>query len=70
VAKLYAGTVSQEQLMAACEALGLKPENVFAVNFTGDRVRVIEFQRDADGNRIYNPTLQTYDKRSYNLQVK
>ena len=70
MAKLYSGTVSQEQVMAACEALGLKPADVFNLNITGDRVRVIEFQRDADGNRIYNTALQTYDKRSYTLQVK
>lgn len=70
MAKLYSGSVSQQQVMAACEALGLKPENVYNVNITGDRVRVIEFQRDTDGSRIYNPTLQTYDKRSYTLQIK
>lgn len=68
--KLYSGTVSREQVMAACEAVGLKPSDVFNVNITGDRVRVIEFRRDADGNRIYNQALQTYDKRSYTLQVK
>lgn len=70
MAKLYSGAVSQEQVMAAVEALGLNPENVFNVNIMGDRVRVIEFQRNADGNRILNTTLQTYDKRSYTLQVK
>ncbi len=70
MAKQYSGTVYQEQIMAACEALGLKPVDVFNVNITGNQVRVIEFQRDADGSRIYNPVLQTYDKRSYTLEVK
>ncbi|UAV84842.1 hypothetical protein BV113_00480 [Glutamicibacter phage BIM BV-113] len=70
MAKLFSGTVSQEQVIAAVEALGLKPENVFSVNITGERVRVIEFKRDVDGNRIFNAALQTYEKRSYTLQVK
>ena len=70
MAKLFSGTVSQDQVIAAVEALGLKPENVFSVNITGERVRVIEFKRDDDGKRIFNAALQTYDKRSYTLQVK
>ena len=70
MAKIFTGTVSQEQVMAACQALGLKPENVFNLNITGESVRVIEFKRDADGNRIFNQVLQTYDKHSYTLQVK
>lgn len=70
MAKIYSGTVSQEQVMAACEALGLKPDDVFNLNITGNQVRVIEFKRDAGGNRIFNPVLQTYDKRTYTLEVK
>lgn len=70
MAKKYSGKVSQEQVMTACEALGLKPADVFNVNITGTQVRVIEFQRDAEGNRIYNDVLGTHEKRAYTLEVK
>ena len=64
------GTVSREQLKAAAEALGLNPENTVSINMTADRVRVIEYVRDDNGDRILNEAFEGFDRRCYTLQVK
>lgn len=66
----YEGTVSRDQLKAAVEALGLNPENTVSINVTADRVRVIEYVRDENGDRILNEAFEGFDRRCYTLQVK
>lgn len=69
MAKQYSGSVDREQVMKACESLGLKPKDVFSINLTGNQVSVIEFQRDEEGHMIYNKILKTYEKRAYTLSI-
>lgn len=64
-----AGTVTREQIVQAVQALGLDPENTVQINISSDRVRVIEFVRDENGNRVFNETLDGFDRRSYSLSI-
>lgn len=66
----YEGKITRDQLKAAAEALGLNPENTVSINMTADRVRVIEYVRDDNGDRILNEAFEGFDRRCYTLQVK
>lgn len=65
-----AKTISRRRVAEAATALGLNPDQVASLNITPERVRVIEYQTDGNGQRIWNPVLGTHDKRTYTLEVK
>lgn len=65
-----AKTISRRRVAEAAAALGLNPDRVASLNITPERVRVIEYQTDGNGQRIWNPVLGTHDKRAYTLEVK
>lgn len=65
-----AKTISRRRVAEAAAALGLNPDRVASLNIMPERVRVIEYQIDGDGQRMWNPVLGTHDKRAYTLEVK